>query len=205
MRLIRLFVICVLLEACIIMPMFPPEVMKDVEPDTFAVKVWREQAYRPSNADFVPQKVTLGGEIIQVIRKPEGVVLLVEKQPIGGDPTKGSKGVEREDSFWYAIVFNGAPKPDMLQRGNKLVVVGMTDTVDTEMIGGAPRVLPHLLAGCLHIWNTRDAETANFFWYGGSMGHHPLEERTFCLDGDSVESLPISEPQGDTQAHSEGL
>lgn len=205
MRLIRLFAMCVLLEACILMPMFPPEVMEDVETNTFDVEAWKEQAYRLSNVDFVPQKVALGGEIIQVIPKPEGVVLLVEKQPIEGDPTKGSKGVERDDSFWYAIAFNGSLERDILRRGNKLAVVGMTDRADTEMIGGAPRMLPHLLAECLHIWNTRDAVTANFFCYGGPMGHHPAEERTFCLENDGVKSLPISEPEGDTQVHSEGL
>ncbi|BFU92245.1 MAG: hypothetical protein NTAFB01_34320 [Nitrospira sp.] len=205
MRLIRLFAMCVLLEACIMMPMFPPEVMKDVETNTFDVEAWQKQAYRPSNVDFVPHKVALGGEIIQVIRKPEDVVLLVEGQPIKKHPTYGSKSVEREDSFWYAIAFSGSLGSDILQRGNKLAVVGMTDRADTQIIGGAPMVLPHLLAECLHIWNTREAELANFSCYRGPMGHHPAEERTFCLEDDSVESLPISEPQGDTQAHSEGL
>ncbi len=204
MRLIRLFVMCVLLEACIMMPMFPPEVMENVETSAFDVEAWQEQAYRPSNVDFVPHKVALGGEIIQVIRKPEGVVLLVEEQPIEDQPAYGSKSLDREDSFWYAVAFNGSLEPDMLQRGNKLVVVGMTGRAATQMIGGASRVLPHLLAECLHIWNTREAEMANFFCYGGPMGHHPAEERTFCLD-DSVKSLPISEPQDDKHAHFEGL
>ncbi|HWF60867.1 MAG TPA: Slp family lipoprotein [Nitrospira sp.] len=205
MRLIRLFAMCVLLEACIMVPMFPPEVMKDVETNTFDVKAWQEQVYRPSNVDFVPRKVALGGEIIQVIRKPEGVVLLVEEQPIENHSTYGSKNVEREESFWYPIAFNGSLERDILQRSNKLVVVGMTDKADTQMIGGAPKVLPHLLAECLHIWNVRDAAPANFSCYGGPMGHHPAKERTFCLEDDSVKSLPISEPQGDEPGHSEGL
>ena len=207
MRMIGLFAMCVLLEACTMMPMFPPEVMKNVETDTFDVEAWQAQTYRPSNAGFVPHKVELGGEIIEVIRKPEGVVLLVEEQPIENHPAYGSKSksMNRGDAFWYAIAFNGSPESSMLQRGNKLVAVGMTDRAGTEMIGGAPRVLPHLLAQCLHIWNIRESEAANFSYYGGPMGHHPAEERTFCLRDDSGKALPISESQGDKQTHSAGL
>ena len=204
MRLIGLFAMCVLLEACTITPMFPPEIMKNVETSTFDVGAWQEQTYSHPNAGFVPHKVELGGEIIEVIRKPEGVVLLVEEQPIENHPTYGSKSVER-DSFWYAVAFNGSPEPSMLQRGNKLVVVGTTDRAGTEMIGGAPRVLPHLQAQCLHIWNTRELEPAEFSYYGGAMGYHPPEERTFCQREDSGRSLPISERQGGKHTHSEGL
>lgn len=205
MRLIGLFAMCALLEACTTAPMFPPEIMKNVELNTFDVEAWQKQTYRPSNAGFVPHKVELGGEIIEVIRKPEGVVLLVEEQPIENHPAYDSKSMGRGDVFWYAIAFNGSPESSMLQRGNKLVVVGMTDRGGTEVIGGAPRVLPHLQAQCLHIWNTRELEMANFSYYGGPMGHHPPEERTFCLRDESGKSLPISERQGDKQTHSTGL
>lgn len=205
MRMIGLFAMCVLLEACTIIPMFPPEVMKNVETNTFDVEAWKQQAYQPSNAGFASHKVELGGEILEVIRKPEGVVLLVEAQPIENHAAYGSKSVEGGDSFWYAIAFNGSPESSMLQRGNKLVAVGMTEKAGTEIIGGAPRVLPHLLAQCLHIWNTREAEMADFSYYGGPMGHHPAEERTFCLADDGGKSLPISERQGVKHTHSAGL
>ena len=192
MRMIGLFAMCVLLEACTTAPIFPPEIMKNVETNTFDVEAWRKQTYQPSSANFVPHKVELGGEIIEVIRKPEGVVLLVEKQPIKNYTADGSKSAKRGDSFWYAITFNGAPEPSMLRRGNKLVVVGMTTRADTEMIGGAPRVLPHLTAQCLHIWNTRESEMADFSYYGGAMGHHPQEEETFCLGDDNEKSFPLA-------------
>lgn len=205
MRIIELVAMCVLLEACTITPMFPPEIMKNVETNTFDVEAWQEQTYRPSNTGFVPHKVELGGEIIEVVRKPKGVVLLVEEQPIEGRSVYASKSVERRDSFWYAIAFNGSPEPSMLQRGNKLVVVGMTDRARTEMLGGAPRVVPHLLAECLHIWNTRELEMADFSYYGGAMGHHPAEERTFCVGNDSGESLSARENQGEKIIHSAGL
>lgn len=205
MRMIGLLSMCVWLGACSLTPMFPPEIMNNVEMRTFDIAAWQEQTYRPSNAGFVPHKVELGGEIIDVIRKAEGVVLLVEKQPIEKHPANHSKSDERGDAFWYAVAFNGSPEPSMLQRGNKLVVVGMTDRGGTEMIGGAPRMVPHLQAQCLHIWNTRELEPAEFSYYGGPMGFHPPEERTFCLADDSGKSLPISEKQGGTYTHSAGL
>lgn len=205
MRMIGLFAMCLMLEACTVIPMFPPEVMKNVETYTFDVEAWQQQTYHPSNAGFVSHKVELGGEIIEVIRKPEGVVLLVEAQSIENHAAYGTKSVERADSFWYAIAFNGSPESGLFQRGNKVVVVGMTDKAGTEMIGGAPRVLPHLLAQCLHIWNNREAEVAEFSYYGGPMGHHPAEERTFCLGDDSGKSLPISERQSAEHNHSVGL
>jgi len=135
MRMIGLFAMCVLLEACTMMPMFPPEVMKNVETNTFDVEAWQAQTYRPSNAGFVPHKVELGGEIIEVIRKPEGVVLLVEEQPIENHPAYGSKSVERGDTFWYAIAFNGSPESSMLRRGNKLVVVSPLKGSPAEAAG----------------------------------------------------------------------
>lgn len=193
MRVLGLFAMGVLLEACTTGPMFPPEIMKNVETNTFDVGAWQEQTYRPSNDGFVSHKVELGGEIVEVIRKPEGVVLLVEKQPIKNYTADGSKSAKRGDSFWYAITFNGSAEPGMLRRGNKLVVVGMTAKPGTEMIGGAPRLLPRLTAQCLHIWNTRESEiAADFSYYGGAMGHHPREEETFCLGDGNEESFPVA-------------
>lgn len=192
MRMIGLFAMCVLLEACTTAPIFSPEIMKNVETNTFDVEAWRKQTYQPPNANFVPHKVELGGEIVEVIQKPEGVLLLVEKQPIKHYTADSSKSAKRGDSFWYAITFNGAVDPSMLLRGNKLAVVGMTARPGTEMIGGAPRVLPHLTAQCLHIWNIRESEMADFSYYGGAMGHHPPEEETFCSGDDHEKSFPVA-------------
>ena len=57
MRTLGLFVMGVLLAACTTTPMFPPEIMKDVEKDTFDFKAWQEQAYYPSSTKFVSHKV----------------------------------------------------------------------------------------------------------------------------------------------------
>lgn len=82
MRIIGLFVIGILFAACTTPPIFPPEIMKDVETDTFVIKAWRDHTYYPTTADFASHKVQLGGQITQVIRNPDGVVILAKEQPV---------------------------------------------------------------------------------------------------------------------------
>jgi len=178
MRLIGLFAMCVLFTACATPPIFPPEIMKDVETDATALKSWKEQSYHPSSANLVPHKVELGGQIMRVIPKPGGWDLLVAEEPLEKYRWHDFTRVQRKDSFWYAIALNDFPDPSMLQRGNKLVVVGTTDRAATEIIGGAQKVLPQLLAQCLHIWQIDELE-ANRFPYGDTVGYFPPES-TFC-------------------------
>jgi starvation-inducible outer membrane lipoprotein len=190
MRTISLFAMCVLLAACTTAPMFPPEIMKGVEKDNFDFKAWKEQAYQPSSTHFVPHKVELGGRIIKVIRKPEGVIILAEKQPIEKYPGDGSNTAEQESPFMYAIFFNGFPESGMLQVGNRLAVVGATGRAGTEVIGWTPTTMPHLLAQCLHIWNSRGLKTVDDFSSEGAMGYYSPEERTFCIK--ESEKRPLS-------------
>ena len=192
MRIVGLFAIYVLLAACTTTPMFPPEIMKDVEKDTFDFKTWKEQAYHPSNAHFVPHKVELGGRIIKVVQKPEGVLILAEKQPVEKYPGYGPRSAEQESPLMYAILFNGFPESGMLQVGNRLAVVGATDKAGTEVIGWIPTTMPHLLAQCLHIWNTQGVKTVDDFPYEGMMGYYPPEERTFCVEENERGSLSAS-------------
>ncbi|HWF62840.1 MAG TPA: Slp family lipoprotein [Nitrospira sp.] len=196
MRMIGLITMSLWLSACSTTPMFPPAVMKDVETSTFDVKAWEAQAYHPSSATFVSHKVELAGEIIRVIQKPNGVVILAEEQPLDTNPASNQMKTEQDVAPWFAITFKGSVEPSLLQVGNRLTVVGMTYRAGQEMLGGAPRMLPHLMAQCLHIWNSRESEMANFSYYGGPMGHHPPEERTVCLEGGDAGSPPRGS-QGD--------
>ncbi len=182
MRTLGLFVMGVLLAACTTAPMFPPEIMKDVEKDTFDFKAWQEQAYYPSSTQFVSHKVELGGRIIKVIRKTEGVVILAEKQPVDKYPRYGSNSAEQESPFMYAILFHGFPESGMLQVGNRLAVVGATDQAGTEVIGWTPMTMPHLLADCLHIWNSRGVRTVDDFSNTDVTEYYPSEGRTFCSE-----------------------
>ena len=203
MRIIGLAAISVWLSACTTPPMFPPTIMKDVEANTFDVKAWENQAYSPSNENFVPHKVELAGEIIRVIQKPEGVVILAEERPLDAYLASSPTSIQQDGAPWFAITFNGSVKSSLLQPGNRLIVVGTTNRAGPEMLGGAPRVLPHLMAQCLHIWDTEGARNKYVFSVSGAMEPYPPEERTFCLEGSNVDPSPRGS-QGDVKKASGG-
>jgi len=196
MRIIGLFAIWILFMACTAPPIFPPEIMKDVETDTFVLKAWKDQMYYPTTVSFASHTVPLGGQITQVIRNADGVVIVAKEQPMNKYLGYGPTPVIRKDSFEFAIVLNSFPDADLLQAGNQLAVVGTTDGANPVMIGGIPRVLPHLLARCLHIWKTDGYETDVVPWEG-SMGHYRLEKRTWCQEDREERSLASDSEDAD--------
>lgn len=182
MRIIGLFLILLMFGSCT-NPIFPSKVMQGTETDSFDVQAWEDQVYHPSNTTFVPHKVELAGMILQVSHKPDGIVILAEEQPLGTPAASSPARVERENAPWFAITFQGAVDPKVLQTGNLLLAVGMTNRASPELFGGAPRMLPHLTAQCLHIWNTE--EVKNMYVCSGdttTAGRYPADERTFCLE-----------------------
>jgi len=72
----------------------------------------------------------------------------------------------------------GQIEPPMLQRGNRLIVVGTTKAAKVVTVDDMPRSLPSVSAKCLHIWNTGGRDIADFPSYGA--GYETLEEDTFC-------------------------
>lgn len=181
MRILGLFAMCLWLEACTTPPLFPPEIMKDVETGTVALKAWKEHTSYPSGAHFVSHKVELEGQIMKVIPTREGVVIVVDGKSIDNHPSYDFQDIKRESSFRFAIVFNGMLDLDLLQIGNRLVVVGKTDRARPEAIGWMQEVLPHLLGQCLHIWKIDQSELKRFP-YGDSPGRYPQKGQTFCLE-----------------------
>ena len=184
MRTITVCVICVVggfSGACTTPPLFPSAIMKDVEMNSFDFTAWKEQAIHPSTVNVVPQKVELGGEILHVIRRPQGFVILAEEQAIEQYPGYCPECVKRQRPFTFAIIFTGFLEPSMLQAGNELAVIGTTDGTDPELIDGTPQVLPHLTAECLHIWKTKEASLHSVPWEG-SMGYYPPDHQTFCIE-----------------------
>ncbi|MFO0698163.1 MAG: Slp family lipoprotein [Nitrospira sp.] len=202
MRTLGFFIACVSLAACTTPPLFPPEITKSVETDTFDIKAWKDQAYHLSDATFVPHKVKLAGEIIRVIRKPKGIVILAEEQPLDAHPASGPAHVEQDGSLWFAITFKGVVDSRMLQAGNRVTVIGTTTRADAEMLGGAPRVLPHLAAQCLHIWNTEGAKN-KYYYSSGFARPYPPEEQTFCRE-ESIGSLMSPGDPGEEKRDSAG-
>lgn len=182
MRIIGIVVMTVWLSACSTTPMFPPAIMKDVEANTFDVKAWEDQAYHSSSATFVPHKVELAGQIIKVIQKPDGVVILAEEQLLDTHPMSSQTNIQQDGAPWFAITFGGSVESSLLQVGNRLIAVGTTYRAGTEMLGGAPRMLPHLMAQCLHIWDTEGVKNMHVYSDAGSVEEYPPEERTICLE-----------------------
>jgi starvation-inducible outer membrane lipoprotein len=171
------------LSACTTTPMFPPAVMQKLETHTFDVKAWVNQAYHPSDTTFVPHKVKLGGVILQVIRNPDDLIILVNELPLEVDATSSLTSIEQNSTPWFAITFQGAVEPRMLQTGNRVIAVGTTSRASAELFGGAPRMLPHLMAQCLHIWNDEGVKGMYSCASDNSYaGRFPADEGTFCLE-----------------------
>lgn len=181
MRIIGLIMMSVWLGACSGTPMFPPTMTKDVEANTFDAKTWEQEAYQPPGATFVPHKVELAGEIIRVIQKSERLVILAEERPLDARLASSPTSDQQNGAPWFAITFKGFVEPKMLQTGNRLFVIGTTYQAGPELFGGAPRVLPHLRAQCLHIWNTEGVKNKYWMSDSGAVPYTP-EERTICLD-----------------------
>lgn len=192
MRIVGLIAIGLWLGACSTAPMFPPETMHDVEANTFDAKAWEKQAYEPSSSTFVPHKVELAGEIIRVLHKPDGVVILAEERPLDPHLASSPRTNGPDDAPWFAVTFKGSIDPRLLQTENLLVVVGTTYQAGPEPFGGAPRVLPHLSAQCLHIWNTEGVKNSYFYSETGDAEPYPPEEQTVCLEGRKSRDLQDS-------------
>lgn len=202
MRIIGMVAMSVWFTACTSTPMFPPEMMKDVEANTFDAKAWEQQAYQLPGEKFVPHKVELAGQIVKVIQKSKWIIILAEERPIGERPNSGQTNSEPEDAPWFAITFRGTVEPKMLQAGNRLIAVGTTRQARPEMLGGAPRMLPHLKAQCLHIWNTEGVKNM-YAYFDDFVEAYPPEERTFCRK-DKMTGEMANGVQGDRKELSEG-
>lgn len=189
-RIIGLFLVDLMLGSCTY-PIFPTRVMKDAETDSFDVKAWKDQAYHSSHKPFVPHKVELGGVILQVSHKPDGVVILAEEQPLDEHLVSSPIRLELENAPWFAITFQGAVEPRVLQTGNRLVVIGMMNRARPKLFEGAQRMLPHLTARCLHIWNTEEVKNMYVCTEDTTTaGRYPADECTFCLKENATGAVP---------------
>lgn len=169
--------IFVLLAACTNTPLFPPEVMKGVNNDAVAIEAWKDQVSHPS-ANFASQKVEMEGTIIKVVPKPQGAIILIDGHPVGEGRLSHPKDDAGEGMLRFAIVFDGTVDFGMLQTGNRVVVIGITDKPASESIGWMPRPLPHLRAQCLYIRKIDQSELNRFPY--GDMSRTTHGERTFC-------------------------
>ncbi len=161
-----------LLGACASDSIFPPDATKGVDPD-FDFTRWR---MLPNQAEG--KKVQLGGRIIDAATKGETVSIVVAQLPIVEHPAYGPKDTGKSRGE-FAVVYRGRIDPSLLQRGNRLIVVGMTQSPNIFSVDDLPKSLPTVEAICVHVWKTGGREIGEFPFNAGG-GYQPLVEETLC-------------------------
>jgi hypothetical protein len=159
--------------------MFPPAVTRDVSTG-FDFNAWKEGIYAVSpQADSLPGKVQLGGEIFGVEQKSDEMVIIGENLPIVQHPKYGPRKVKRVADSMFAIQFQKITDATWLQRGNFFIVIGKPQGVKSVLVDEIPQNEPYLVAQCIHIWKNQGKDLASFPFETGA-GYYPLEEQTFC-------------------------
>ncbi|MGA6828958.1 Slp family lipoprotein [Nitrospira sp. NS4] len=159
------------LSACTAKAVFPPEVVKDVDPN-FDFAHWR---MLPNQAEA--KKIQLGGRIVNAETKGDTVTIVVAQLPIVEHPAYGPKDTGKR-SGEFAISYQGTINSAFLQPGNRLIVIGTTHAPMVVNVDDLPRSLPTVSAACVHFWKTGGRDIADFPSYGG--GYETLEEETMC-------------------------
>jgi starvation-inducible outer membrane lipoprotein len=174
-RVIALIVVCLALGACASEGLFSSKILEGVDP-TFDFSRWR---MLPNQAEH--RKIQLGGAILQADRKDGSVIIVATHLPVVEHPAYGPRSAGKGRGE-FAILFRGSIDAKSMQVGNKLIVVGTTQSPKVVPVDDLPRSLPTMEAQCVHIWVTGAKEIAEFpFNIGG--GYDPLEENTYCTEG----------------------
>jgi hypothetical protein len=170
------------LGACAEKPMFPAEVTDNVQ-TTFDYVTWRNATSgHPESVNAPWLKVQLGGRIVSYEKRGNGLLIAVQQLPIVSRPVYGpTETVKRAGGdYEFAFLYKGQMAPEDLVKGNKIIMVGITQGKrETVVVDGAPKSEPYLIAECVHIWKTGTKEISDFPYNTGG-GYFPVEERTYC-------------------------
>ena len=168
------------LSGCAANTPFPPEVMDKVSP-TFHFEAWRDAG--PSNESGKSDaglKVLLGGRIVQATKDSKGIVIVAEQLPIVNNPAYGPTDTNgRSGDHEFAFLFAGVLESLDLMKGNRFIIVGTTTSRRPVLVNGLPKTEPFLIADCIHVWQTGDAEISEFK-EGVGGGDSPLPQKTYC-------------------------
>jgi len=159
------------LNACAPSTVFSPEVLQGVDPH-FDFTRWR---MLPNQAG--EKKIQLGGRIIQAETNGDNATIVVAQLPIVEHPAYGPKDTGKL-SGEFAVTYQGKVEPSFLQRGNRIMVVGMTQAAKVVAVDDLPKSLPTVQATCVHIWKTGGRDISDFPSFGA--GYETLEEETLC-------------------------
>ena len=173
--------VCAMLSGCAANTTFPPEVMEKVSP-TFHFEAWRDAG--PTNEAGKSDagiKVMLGGRIVQATKNGKGTVIVADHLPIMNHPVYGPiEDVKRTGDHEFAFLYEGGLESLDLMKGNRFVTVGTTTSRRPVLVNGVPKTEPFLVAECIHVWQTGDAEISEFKESVGG-GNSPLPEKTYCV------------------------
>jgi starvation-inducible outer membrane lipoprotein len=145
------------------LPVEPPASIFDSEADT-----------------YLRGKLTrVGGQMIRSASRADRLEVVAYELPLTKD-----KPVRPQDSAkptgLFVFSFAGSIDTAGLQHGNKFLVVGRaegTRTVDDQSV---PRLVPFIVARCIHVWKTGDTRIDDFT--NSSDGYISLVQQTYCTD-----------------------
>jgi starvation-inducible outer membrane lipoprotein len=159
------------LNACATQGVFPLKVMNGVD-SNFDFARWHKM---PNEVEG--KKVQLGGRIVQSQASGEIVTIVVAQLPIVDHPAYGPKDNGKNNGE-FVITYQGPIETSILQPGNRVMVVGVTQPSKVVTVDDLTRSFPIVAAQCLHVWTTqgRDIEEFPFF----EAGYVTLEQKTIC-------------------------
>ncbi len=164
-------VMALLLMACS-QPLFPPAAVKDLDP-ALQMGIFNPEA----DIYFKGHLARAGGRIIATERTPDGTVITAEELSL----TKaGDRVVDNAKSEgWFVFLYRGAIDSGALRYGNEFIMVGIVEGNQRVTTKGIQRVVPYLVARCVHVWKTGRYEISDF--PNLPDGYYPLERETYCL------------------------
>jgi len=154
-------------------PLFPPDVTKTLDP-ALQMNIFNPEA----ETSLKNHPVQVGGRIIAAEETDEGSLITLEELPL----TQSAKMVVESapSTGQFVLVYKDRIDPAALQRGNKLIVVGLLKGTHEVTITGARRPVPYLIARCMHVWKTGRYAISDFPHLPG--GYYTLRHETYCLN-----------------------
>lgn len=162
-------------------PLFPPDVTKALDP-TLQMDIFNPEA----ETYLTNHLIQVGGRISGVEKTDEGSLITVEALPLNESRTMVVESTPSAGSF--VLQYPQHLDSSALQRGNKLIVVGLL--TDRSTLPSVRKPFPIVMARCLHIWNTGSYAILDFPHL--PTGYYTLHHQTYCLNS-SLDQVSASD------------
>lgn len=174
MKDLAIILICVFLSSCADPPIFPPEILANVDRNvTFKMVNANPSSYKGSTVEF-------GGQILGSRVDGPTIRMLVRELPIRTEPVYGPSNTGKSQGL-FVVAYQGEMTGQDLQEGNMLVVVGTLVGAVRETITELEVRRPTIQAECVHIWRTQGHQIDDFPWLPTAR-YWPLVQQTFCVN-----------------------